>query len=605
MMRALFSGVTGLRSHQTRMDVIGNNIANVNTTGYKKASVTFADLYSETVSAAAAASGTGNSATGGVNAKQIGLGSTVSSITKVHTPGSAQYTGRPMDVAISGDGYFAVQTPTGIQYTRSGNFSTDTLGNLVTEGSGYYVQCVTPNHTAEQTYLFESVDVSDLVVAGTKIDEPAGTIHSGTPTANMKNIVGHEFGFRYAPSLENGGYTSSTSINYAANMTTDPTSTSPGAITACDGALNMGAVAKSLLKTYSATPPTNGPNNYDVTFSSSAGEILMVADGRTVGKAATVDTTLNGTTGNTDYKMTFVDAENEALGYITISYYGDTSDTTLYSNTPIAPQVTPPTIDDLVNRMKDATTGLKSIPPIQIEENGTWQLWDNTANGGNGALVEDNVILTTTNQGLGTVINAGDFTLATQNYGTFRLNLSGGVASDQELANELRLSKFSLNITEDHVMEYTSPGQVDAGTLTNLTVDFDKYTNLTIDTKGAVIAQLLVDDQVSVGGMQVPRKAGDKVVLGYVSLATFNNPAGLEAMGDNMFVVSANSGNATYTTPSNGNAGSLSPSNLEMSNVDLSEEMVNMIITQRGFQANSRIITTTDTMLEELVNLKR
>ncbi len=596
MMRALFSGVTGLRSHQTRMDVIGNNIANVNTTGYKKASVTFADLYSETVSAAAAASGTGTSATGGVNAKQIGLGSAVSSITKVHTPGSAQYTGRPMDVAISGDGYFVVQTPTGIQYTRSGNFSTDTLGNLVTEGSGYYVQCVTPNHTAEQTYLFESVDVEDLLVPGTKIDEPAGTIHSGTPTANMKNIVGHEFKFQYEASTEYGGYTSSTSKNYKPNMTTVPSATAAtGNIIACDGELDMGAVAQALLKTYT-TNPSSGPDNYDVSFSVNGTGISMDVDGRSVGTAAAanIERSYDATADKTDYKMTFKDAAGEDLGSITISYKDD---------------YTLPTVpDDLVSQMTHTTDGLKDIPQITVEENGAWKLYDTSLPGeagAPGALVDGNVILTTTNKGQGTAINAGDFTLATQEYGTFRLHLASGVKSMQELSDELNLAKFSLNITEGYAMEYSSPGQVDAGMLSNLTVDFDKYTNLTIDTKGAVIAQLLVDDQVSVGGMQVPRKAGDKVVLGYVSLATFNNPAGLEAMGDNMFVVSANSGNATFTTPSSGNAGALSPSNLEMSNVDLSEEMVNMIITQRGFQANSRIITTTDTMLEELVNLKR
>ncbi len=106
-------------------------------------------------------------------------------------------------------------------------------------------------------------------------------------------------------------------------------------------------------------------------------------------------------------------------------------------------------------------------------------------------------------------------------------------------------------------------------------------------------------------GTEVTLKAGSKVVIGYLAISTFSNPSGLEKAADNMYIVSANSGDPNYGVPGVGNAGSLTPSNLEMSNVDLSEEMVNMIVTQRGFQANSRIITTTDTMLEELVNLKR
>lgn len=584
MMRALFSGVTGLRSHQTRLDVIGNNIANVNTMGFKKASVTFADLYSETLTAAAAASGTGTSGGGGVNAMQIGLGSTVASIAKSHTPGSRQYTGKPMDVAISGDGYYAVQTPTGMQYTRSGNFSTDTMGNLVTS-SGYYVQCVTPNHTAELTYAYEDTDVTNLIVANTKISAPSGTIHTGNVTAELQNLVGHEFGFRYEPSTDFGGFTSTTSNNYVASM---PTGTMPSGNTlnSSGGLLNMGAVAKALLNQLSqAVQPTNGPGDYQVTFMGTATDtIYMQVDGKQVGEA-TVTSTFDGT--NTAVSMSFADVDGNALGTVDLNYAGDITGTTGTAH--------------IAGDLSNAATGLQNMPAINLEENGAWKLYDLTAN----TVMDSSVILNTTNQGIGSAINRGDFTLTTQEFGTFRLNLNDNVSGEKELSGELQYSKFTLDINQDYQIDYTTPGAVDEAMLSQLTVDFDKFTNLTVDTKGAVIGQLIADDVVTVGGAQVPRKAGDKVVLGYIVLATFNNPAGLETTGDNMFAVSANSGNPVFATPSTGNAGSLSPSNLEMSNVDLSEEMVNMIITQRGFQANSRIITTTDTMLEELVNLKR
>ena len=96
MMRALFSGVTGLKTHQTRMDVIGNNIANVNTLGFKKSAANFADLYSETVTPASAPSAT----QGGINAQQVGLGVNVNSIVIKHTPGAAQYTGNTLDLSL-------------------------------------------------------------------------------------------------------------------------------------------------------------------------------------------------------------------------------------------------------------------------------------------------------------------------------------------------------------------------------------------------------------------------------------------------------------------------------------------------------------------------
>ena len=136
MMRALFSGVTGLRTHQTRMDVIGNNISNVNTLGFKKSAANFADLYSETVSPASAP--TANQ--GGINARQIGLGVTCNSIVIKHTPGAAQYTGNTLDLAITGDGFFTLRTPDGERYTRAGNLSVSSNGSLVNP-SGYFVQC--------------------------------------------------------------------------------------------------------------------------------------------------------------------------------------------------------------------------------------------------------------------------------------------------------------------------------------------------------------------------------------------------------------------------------------------------------------------------------
>lgn len=136
MMRALFSGVTGLRTHQTRMDVIGNNISNVNTLGFKKSAANFADLYSETVSPASAP--TANQ--GGINARQIGLGVTCNSILIKHTPGAAQYTGNTLDLAITGDGFFTLRTPDGERYSRAGNLSVSSNGSLVNP-SGYFVQC--------------------------------------------------------------------------------------------------------------------------------------------------------------------------------------------------------------------------------------------------------------------------------------------------------------------------------------------------------------------------------------------------------------------------------------------------------------------------------
>ena len=138
MMRSLFSGVAGLRTHQTRMDVIGNNIANVNTTAYKSQSMVFSDLLYQTTQAASGA----NEATGrgGTNARQIGLGSKTGAIsTAITTQGSAQSTNNPFDVMITGDSFFIVSNGSENFFTRDGSFTIDGAGNLVMSTTGYTV----------------------------------------------------------------------------------------------------------------------------------------------------------------------------------------------------------------------------------------------------------------------------------------------------------------------------------------------------------------------------------------------------------------------------------------------------------------------------------
>ncbi|MGN0147243.1 MAG: flagellar hook-basal body complex protein, partial [Arthrobacter koreensis] len=128
MLRSLYSGISGLRSHQTMLDVTGNNIANVNTTGYKATAVQFQDTLSQ-LTQGATAPGANN---GGGNPAQVGLGVLVSGITTNFTQGSAQSTGRATDMMISGDGYFVTKQGTQTTYTRAGAFDLDAEGRLVT-----------------------------------------------------------------------------------------------------------------------------------------------------------------------------------------------------------------------------------------------------------------------------------------------------------------------------------------------------------------------------------------------------------------------------------------------------------------------------------------
>lgn len=128
MLRSLYSGISGMKNFQTKLDVIGNNVANVNTFGFKKGRVTFSDAISQTMSGA---TGPTTGGKGGSNSKQVGLGSSIASIDTLHTQGSMQNTGRGLDLAISGNGYFVVNDGTTDYYTRAGNLYLDEAGTIV------------------------------------------------------------------------------------------------------------------------------------------------------------------------------------------------------------------------------------------------------------------------------------------------------------------------------------------------------------------------------------------------------------------------------------------------------------------------------------------
>ena len=174
MMRSLFSGVSGLKNHQTRMDVIGNNISNVNTTGFKSGRVTFTDTLSQTLTGASKAA----KGKGGTNPKQVGLGSVMSSIDTIFTNGSVQSTGKNTDLCLSGSGLFIVNDSSGTYYTRNGAFEFDEAGNYVLPGSGMFVQ----GWMAKDGVLPESCSDGNME----NIVIPAGKLMASKATEKVK-----------------------------------------------------------------------------------------------------------------------------------------------------------------------------------------------------------------------------------------------------------------------------------------------------------------------------------------------------------------------------------------------------------------------------------
>lgn len=171
MMRSLYAGVSGLQNHQVRMDVIGNNISNVNTTGFKKGRVNFHDMISQTLQGAARP----NERVGGVNPKQVGLGMQIASIDTIFNQGSLQTTGVKSDVAIQGEGFFILSDGDVDLYTRAGTFNIDENGTLVNPANGMRVQGWTAQTEDGQTFINTSATQGDLVIPIGQKDEARET----------------------------------------------------------------------------------------------------------------------------------------------------------------------------------------------------------------------------------------------------------------------------------------------------------------------------------------------------------------------------------------------------------------------------------------------
>ncbi len=455
MMRSMYSGVSSLRAHQLKMDVIGNNIANVNTVGFKASSVSFAEMYSQTLRGASSSS----DSRGGTNPMQVGLGTTVASISVNHSKGSIQRTDIATDLMIDGSGFFIVTNDANAQnkyYTRAGNFQLDELGFLVT--------------TDGMKVLDQNMKAIQINMSDTK---------NATATTNL---------------TINGNL----NFNDSDYTTTVDVYDSLGDI----HTVNFNFVGDPYVTTVKKVVDPNDPN-YDP-----------------AAPAATY---------------------NYSYREVTIS----------------------------------DNTGTQMVPdPAAAAPDNHWYAKFNES----GEIVD-----------LVTLATAGDANSAeTVVSGTLLMTVPG--AAD-------------ITLPVDRSMFFSS------GDVVNGTRIFTQVSKES-DAKGV---QLNGNSAGSIDTFNISSKGeiigiytnGERKVLQVLGLVDFDNPAGLEKIGSNLFQNTPNSGTPKYGTPATGSFGSVTPGALEMSNVDLAAQFTEMITTQRGFQANSRVITTSDEILQELVNLKR
>ncbi len=598
MMRSLFSGVAGLKTHQTKMDVIGNNIANVNTVGFKSSSIVFADLMSQTTQRASgpnAATGTG-----GTNARQIGLGVKSGAINiNITGQGSAQSTGNPFDIMIEGDNFFVVNNGTENLFTRDGSFYVDAAGNLAMTSTGYNVMGwqVDP----------ETMDIKQDTVTALRIMSEANLTYPAEATSQAymagildKNdkdstssngkVVNLQFfdalGYRYSAKF---AFKKSDKIAGAGSVPPQDVYSLELVGIQDDYGNDVTGVTKALFGESDSTQYRAGKISFDSTNYEWDGKVLrrkgVTGDaGVVVDLATLVDGDALKTNreeeitagGETITVQDGLDAIAKAYGF-----EGSTDEflsmmCRVNTGTDAAPKLEELTISQmLVNLNKGAATDVNALPTFPGAGADTDTTFETVGRKFTGISVHFNS-------------NNGEF------YGIFGQSTS----STQKLNLSALGGNFSdITIDFSHLSEPDNKGTSTAAATSG------SYEGLGAGRRlGKMIGVSIQQD----GKIYSSYDNGMTKLLGQIATASFANASGLEKHGDNLYSATLNSGEFDGIGVNiTANGGKMSTEQLEMSNVDLSSEFTEMITTQRGFQANSRIITVSDTLLEELTNLKR
>lgn len=559
MMRSMYSAVSGLKTHQTRMDVIGNNIANVNTVAFKSSSVTFSDILYQTTSNASGANAT--TGTGGVNAKQIGLGTTAAA-TKVSitSAGASETTGNPFDIRLTdknSTNFFIVNNGSENVFTRSGSFYVDGSGNLCMSSTGYTVMGWQVDETTGEIRK-DTVSALRIMQEKNLTSAPEATTQAtiaGVLDENdtdVKNDAGRVMNLNF---YDNLGY------QYTAKFAIKSTGTDGKYTVELTSVLDSNN--KNIIADLDKQQISQIFGNYDA--NAKIGEYGLTKD-YTYDNANKTYNIKDGTA-TKSYKLNTTDPKNP--------YLENTNDAT---DTLQITEVFSGITTTIVNNIKNGT--------------------------------ENYAISFDTNSGMATVTgekasydlvfdtSSGKFSTIGGENPSVMLNMAA--FSSGQIAGKGNTNGNFQNITVDfsQCLNYENSGKstigADAGAVDGTTGKGRKLgamTGIFIDTSGRIYGTY---------------DNGNTELLGQIAVAQFSNASGLEKVGESCYRTTLNSGEFDgIGVEISADGSSMTTGELEMSNVDLSSEFTSMITTQRGFQANSRVITTSDTLLEELVNLKR
>lgn len=670
MMRSLFSGVAGLKTHQTRMDVIGNNIANVNTTAYKSQNMVFSDLLYQTTQAASGASD--STGRGGINPRQIGLGAKTGAIsTAITSQGSAQSTNNPWDIMIEGESFFVVNDGSQNFFTRDGSFTVDGAGNLVMANTGYMVMgwqvdpetgdikkdVVSALTVMHKSNLESPPEATTLAYVTGILDKQDPSINS-TAGAVRTLIFFDAQGYKYTAKfsfhgtgdddefrvqlddiLDGDGVSLvkkyglenieqiATFGETANKVTTQRYDMVSGVTYTPDGKFSVNKTLENILKDFKDNP-----------MMIAAGDSIKVIDPNAAGDVAA------GASVKVEGSVKLTKDQLEKAPY-NLLYDSTTNKYSMKGDDGKAKEMDDAAWTKLFEGLKGVDAGSIKVAvnndEVDVSFTGTFETleasyFDGTKNFG---VILDPADTSTENQ---EKILSQVYGLEAANGKSYAIDWIGqdGAAQIQITENnkgnrlvfDHDLGTFSYIGTQGSKTA-TLNFNPSASTMTGNIIDLGQFNDIEIDFSsvnnfgnGKKCTLEYTAGSIESSSIGAGRKPGELIgievgqdgritasydngltkLLGQIAVAEFANASGLSKAGNNLYTATMNSGEFDGVGKDiTESGGSMTSGVLEMSNVDLSSEFTTMITTQRGFQANSRIITTSDTLLEELVNLKR
>lgn len=576
ILSSLFSGVSGLNANGTALSVIGNNIANLSTVGFKGSKATFADLISSSIS-------------GGSGAIQTGIGVALTSVQGNFSQGSLATSSNVLDLAIDGNGFFIVEDAQGgTFYSRAGLFRLDKNNNVV-DPTGFKLQGFLADTTGTITGTIGDIALPSTTAsprATTTAFVAANLNSSTTPTGIRGNVVASAASTTTTAAGNN-------SFNINLNGDGAQTITVPNGLTGSA----LATAIQNAVRTLVPNDPFKAAAYAGFTTSLNAANTFTFTSGLT-------GTTNNSTTGT---------------GTVVVTVNGgDTLASTLNMLAPTSTTGTDFQLSDppATSNFSTSMTVFDSLGNSHLLTTYFTKIGENSWNYNTVASVNDvvtaNYNSSNIDAGLG-IVRVGSGTLTFGTDGTLdresaviRYDTGTAVGTAGTVPGELQIDFNGATADQLIAMNFGSSVTTDGGSGLDGTTQFGSTSALVQQTQDGFAAGSLQAFSVDGNGIINGRFSNGQLrALAQVVLARFPDPIGLTRTGKNTFAQSGNSGQPVTGTPDSAGLGRVLSNSLELSNVDLGESFIDMIAAQRGFQANSRVITTSDEILQELVNLKR